>query len=497
MYLGIDCGTQGTKALILDAESGQVLGEGYSPHPLISKTNGCREQEPQWWIKALVSAYKQAVSQAAINAKHIRGISVSGQQHGLVALDKNGAVIRPCKLWCDTETAPQNATLLKQIGGEPGSMAKLGLVLATGYTLSKLSWLKENEPANFARIAHILLPHDYINFWLTGNMVAEYGDASGTGYFDIRRRCWAPELLDAISADHRLTQALPSLIQAHETAGKVRGEIARQLGLSENVIVGSGGGDNMMGAIGTGNISDGIVTLSLGTSGALYTHTSTTPELIPTIANFCSSSNGWLPLICTMNLTGALNQVRDLFGFDLAALHQAIKETPIGADGLSILPFFNGERTPPLPEATGSLFGINMQNLTPGHLCRATMEGVSFGLRYGLDQLQSTGITSKQIRLIGGGAKSLLWRQMIADIMNIEVVCPSIGEGAALGAAIQAAWCTDHHFGIKTSLTRLCEQSVSIDQDSIVSPNPDSVLTYQKAYKVYIGNLKHQWDTFD
>ncbi len=176
MYLGIDCGTQGTKVVILDAEQGYIRGEGYAPHALISDAHGRREQEPQWWVDAFEQAYRQALAQAGIDSQAIRGIGVSGQQHGLVVLDASGAVIRPAKLWCDTETAAQNAELLVLLGGEEGSRARLGLTLATGYTLSKLLWLKQQEPESFGRIAHMLLPHDYINYWLTGEIAAEYAD---------------------------------------------------------------------------------------------------------------------------------------------------------------------------------------------------------------------------------------------------------------------------------------------------------------------------------
>ena len=487
MYLGIDCGTQGTKVLVLDPQQQQVLGEGYAPHQLISEANGRREQEASWWTDALVAAYRQALEQSGIDSYAIRAIGISGQQHGLVVLDKAGEVIRPAKLWCDTETAPQNAELLQRLGGETGSLEQLGLVLATGYTLSKLLWLQQHEPESFSRIAHILLPHDYLNYWLTGEITAEYGDASGSGYFNIRTRRWTPEILELI--DNNLTSALPPLLEAQHSAGKIKADIAKLLGLNPEVIVASGGGDNMMGAIGTGNIQDGIVTMSLGTSGALYAYSSRPPQQDPKIAAFCSSNNGWLPLICTMNLTGVVNTVRQLFGYELDAFTQAVSDVAIGCDGLTMLPFLNGERVPPLPHATGSFLGLNMQNTTPGHFCRAAMEATSFGLRYGLDLLQNAGIKSHQIRLIGGGSKSPLWRQMIADMMNADVVCPTIGEGAALGAAIQAAWCDAHSQGTDTTLESLCQRYVVVDEASAVSPNPEAVAAYATAYAQYRHHL--------
>lgn len=486
MYVGIDCGTQGTKVIILDPETAKVLGEGYAGHELISGGNGRREQHPHWWTAAFVTAYRQALTQSKLSSRAIRAIGVSGQQHGLVALDGKGEIIRPAKLWCDTETAPQNAELVAGLGGESGSMAALGLSLATGYTASKLLWLKQSEPEAFARVRHILLPHDYLNFWLTGELATECGDASGTGYFDIRRRTWAPEVLELIAPGGRLVPALPPILESHQRVGVVRPALARELGLQANVIVSSGGGDNMMGAIGTGNISQGSVTMSLGTSGTVYACAEQgPPPLHPSIAPFCSSSNSWLPLICTMNLTNVANRVRELFGYDLSLFNGKIAESPIGAEGVTLLPFLNGERVPALPDASGSFLGLTMDNLTAGNLCRAALEGTTFGLRFGLDLLAEAGIGRQEIRLIGGGARSPVWRQMVADVVDTTVICPSITESAALGAAIQAIWCTSHEAGDKVSLASLCEQFVALDTASAVAPVRGSVEQYQLAYEQY------------
>ncbi|QJT09555.1 xylulokinase [Oceanidesulfovibrio marinus] len=490
MYMGVDCGTQGTKVVILDPEQGTIRGEGYAAHQMISGPGGRREQEPEWWVDGLREAYRKAIDAAGVDSRSIRAIGVSGQQHGLVALNNNGEVIRPAKLWCDTETAPQNADLLRLMGGHAGSMDTLGLVVATGYTLSKLLWLKQNEPDSFAAIAHILLPHDYLNYWLTGNIVAEYGDSSGTGYFDIRERRWVPEVLALIDPDGGLERALPPLIEAQEPAGTVRQAVASELGLSGDVLVSSGGGDNMMGAIGTGNIDDGVITMSLGTSGAIYGFSGSAPHHHEAlVAPFCSSSNGWLPLICTMNLTGVANAVRESFGFDIAAFEQHAARAPIGAEGITMLPFFNGERVPALPDASGTLLGLTVQNYTPANLCRAAYEGPTFGLRYGLDLLRGIGMKSRDIRLIGGGAKSLFWRQLVCDIMDTPVVCPEVVEAAALGGAIQAAWCDSHARGDGASLAELCKRFVALDESSAVTPDAESVAAYQHAYSTYRSRL--------
>ncbi|PXF28626.1 xylulose kinase [Pokkaliibacter plantistimulans] len=481
MYLGIDCGTQGTKVVVLDAEQGILLGEGYSPHELISLNNGRREQQPQWWTEALVRAYGQAIAQAGINPRQIAGIGISGQQHGLVTLDRNGQILRPAKLWCDTESTTENNELLDYLGGADAAMERLGLVIAPGYTVSKLLWMKRHFADEFSRIAHILLPHDYLNYWLTGEFCAEYGDASGSGYFDIRQRCWDTAILDHIDGDGHLRAALPALIESHQPAGVVRAEIAGLLGLGPDVVVSSGGGDNMMGAIGTGNIRQGIITMSLGTSGTVYAH-SDKALVSPNagVAAFCSSAGGWLPLICTMNLTSASSAVQKLFQLDIAGFNDCLQQAPVGAEGITMLPFLNGERVPALPQASASILGINSLNLTQSNLCRAVVEGTTFGLRYGLDLLRDAGLQGDTIRLIGGGAKSALWRQIVADTMNARVVCPVIGEAAALGGAIQAAWCVSGE-----SLTALTERCVQVDDSSEKLPVAADVAASEEVYQRY------------
>ncbi|KPA91945.1 xylulokinase [Pseudomonas sp. RHF3.3-3] len=483
LYLGIDCGTQGTKALVLDSVSGQVLGQGSAPHDLISGANGRREQDTGQWLEAFIQATHQALQAAQIDGHAIRGLGVSGQQHGLVLLDEQGQALRPAKLWCDTESTPQNQRLLDYLGGEAGSLARLGLVIAPGYTVSKLLWTREQHPDLFARIAHVLLPHDYLNHWLTGRACAEYGDASGSGYFDVRRRDWDRPLLQHIDPSGRLQAALPELIEAHQPVGRIQPAIARRLGINPRAVVASGGGDNMMGAIGTGNIQPGVITMSLGSSGTVYAYAEQ-PLISPdaAVAAFCSSSGGWLPLICTMNLTNATGAVRELFRLGLDEFNALVAQAPIGAEGVSMLPFLNGERVPALPRASGSLLGLTLTNLNPANLCRAVVEGTTFGLRYGLDLLRGNGLQGQSIRLIGGGAKSPVWRQMVADIMNTPVICTEQSEAAALGAAIQAAWCES---GALHGLAELCERCVSLDTGSETRPIPAHVSAYQPIYHRY------------
>src|SRR5471032_2988073 len=402
LYLGIDCGTQGTKAIVLDATSGKVLGLGAAAHTLISGANGRREQHTQEWLDAFTEATHRALQQAGVDGQDILGICVSGQQHGLVLLDDQGQVLRPAKLWCDTETAPENDRLLQHLGGESGSLERLGVAIAPGYTVSKLLWTQEQHPDLFPQIDKILLPHDYLNYWLTGRCCSEFGDASGTGYFNVRTRQWDLPLLDHIDPSGRLSRALPTLVEAQQAVGTIRPEIAQLLGLNPEAIVSSGGGDNMMGAIGTGNIQPGSITMSLGSSGTVYAYADQ-PKVSPdaSVATFCSSSGGWLPLICTMNLTNASGVIRDLFALDIEQFNDLVAQAPICAEGVSMLPFLNGERVPALPHATGSLLGLTMTNLTQANLCRAVVEGTTFGLRYGLDLLRQNGLQSRSICLIG------------------------------------------------------------------------------------------------
>nr|WP_298250455.1 xylulokinase [uncultured Halomonas sp.] len=483
MYLGVDCGTQSTKVVVVDVDRGHVLGEASRPHALTEGANGRREQAPADWIAAFRGAFGDVVARSGIEARAIRGIGVSGQQHGMVALDHWGEPVHPAKLWCDTETAPWNNALVERLGGDAGCRDKLGLVLQTGYTASKLAWLRETHPDAYRRIDTLLLPHDYLNFWLTGERVSEAGDASGTGYFDTRRRCWRTDVFAAIAPELDAERVLPRLIDSHEPAGRVRPALARELGLADDVVVSSGGGDNMLGAIGTGNIAPGIVTLSLGTSGTVCAYSPEPLYAANTLAaNFCASSGGWLPLICTMNVTSATNRVRELFGLDLMAFDERVAGAPIGAEGVSVVPFFNGERVPMLPQASASFLGLTSRNTTQANLCRAVVEGATFGLHYGLEQLGGLAADAEQIRLIGGGARSRVWRQMVADVLGTPVICPVITDAAALGAAIQAAWCAQYPHA---SLEDLCSRLVHLDEGSLATPHPDSVADYGQAYERY------------
>jgi D-xylulose kinase len=468
--LGIDSGTQSTKAILFDLKRSRVIGTGSAPHRLLPHRDpAVKEQDPSDWVLALQAAVRQALAKApAGTARKVAGLAVSGQQHGFVPLDANDRVIRPAKLWCDTSTAAEAEGIIRRNGGLRRLIQKTGNGLPAGFTASKILWLKKHEPRHYARLATVLLPHDYLNFWLTGEKTMECGDASGTGFFDVRRRKWSDPVLR--SMDARLTSFLPRLIPPGGTAGDLSVFSARALGLRPGIPVAPGGGDNMMGAIGTGNVVPGVVTLSLGTSGTIYAY-SDRPAVDPEgeVAAFCDSTGGWLPLVCTMNVTIATEAMGRVLGLAHQEWTRLAEKVRAGSDGLRFIPYLQGERTPNLPHATASYEGLNLENFTAGHLARATLEGISEGLNYGLKRLRSLGIRPREIRLTGGGSKNPLWRQILADIFQLRVVKVTSEEGAALGAALQAAWVISG--GGKDNLNALTKRHVRLASPTCDRPS--------------------------
>ncbi len=480
LLLGIDSGTQSTKALAVDARTGRVLGSGNESYDLLpGLPAGAKEQHPHTWRNATSAAIAAALKSAKATAGEVVAIGVSGQQHGFVPLDKSGAVIRPAKLWCDTTTGPECDEITKKLGGQKAAIRGMGNAVLPGFTASKILWLKRNEPKNFARLATILLPHDYLNFWLTGNRFMEYGDASGTALFDVRKRRWCREAVAAIDPD--LLGKLPSVSPSDQPAGTLAADAAHTLGLNPGVLVSAGGGDNMMGAIGTGNTRLGVVTASFGTSGTIYA-CAATPVVDPQgeIAAFCDSTNRWLPLLCTMNVTAATEMVRRDFEMDHAAFEKAAATAPAGCDGLVLLPYLEGERTPNVPDGTGTYFGVRPKTFNAAHFARATMEGATLGMNYGLLRLAALGLKTTQVRATGGGAKSKVWRQIMADIFNAEVVTLRVSEGAAYGAALQALWCWRRQKGDAVDIADLSDQFVTLNKAETASPNAKNAAIYSE-----------------
>jgi len=484
-FIGIDSGTQSTKALVAEGKSGEILATASHSTPLIEGLPpGHKEQNPEDWFEAVGISMKEAIGKAGIDPGEVKGIGVSGQQHGFVPLDENGEVIRPAKLWCDTSTASQCEQILERLGGISKCIELIGNGVPPGFTASKILWLKQNEPENYARLHTVLLPHDYINYRLTGEKRMEWGDASGTSLMDVRSRKWRKELIEAI--DPELSGKLPPLFPSNEPVGAVLPEIAREFGFSQEVLVSAGGGDNMMGAIGTGNVKPGIVTASLGTSGTIYA-CSDTPVIDPQgeIAAFCDSTGKWLPLLCVMNVTVSTEMIRELFDMDFDALDAAVKKTPAGSDGLMLLPYFEGERTPNVPDGTGVWFGVNALTSDPAHMARAAMEGATMTMNYGLNRLKELGIRPKEIRLTGGGSRSAVWRSILADIFDAEVVAMAHAEGAAFGGALQARWMFARKTGEKSSLEQLAEKWVRINEETRVKPDPKGVALYKDLQKLH------------
>ncbi len=498
LFIGLDSGTQGTKGVVFSREEGRILAEAYTDHQLIENIGGRREQKPEWWIEACSTVIGRLLKQSNVSGDLIGAIGVSGQQHGMVPLDARGEVIRPAKLWCDTETAPQCDRITANIGSRAKVVEIIGNSIAAGFTASKILWLKQHEPHRYERLATVLLPHDYINFWLTGQRKTEFGDASGTAYFDVKTRTWSEAILNAIDHSGRLQQCLPELIPSDSPAGSIRPEIAAQFDLNPDVLVSSGGGDNMMAAIGTGNVSPGIVTTSLGTSGTIYSY-SDKPIIDPNgeLAAFCSSSGGWLPLVCTMNVTVSTELTRDLLGRSLTDLNQLASSAPPGAEGILLLPYFNGERTPALPNAKAVLYGLTSTNYNAANLARSSMEGATLGLRYGLEVLKQQGLTPTEVRLVGGGAKSPLWRQIVADVFNCPVVCPESAEAGAVGAALQAMWCYIRQKEGAVEISELTDRYIALDQSTRAVPDTSTAARYEEVYQNYLklnDTMKPFWD---
>lgn len=479
LCLGIDSGTSSTRALVLDIESGKVLALARREHAFVQGLpHGHVEQLPQTWTDAADQAVRECL--ATIDRKNeIVAIGVSAQQHGLVVLDAQNNPIRPAKLWCDTSTASETDELNKVFSGAEAMIDHTGNIIVPGYTAPKLLWLKRHEPQNFRRTETILLPHDYINFWLTGERQMEYGDASGTGFLDVPKREWCQPLLEYIDKD--LPTRLPSLGPSSKPAGLLRDKWRTEWGVTGDILVAAGSGDNMLGAIGTGNIKAGVVTVSLGSSGTVYCYSEKPAvDRKGDLALFCDATGHWLLLACTMNIGVAIERLRSLFGWDDVAVEKNVGSVGPGAEGLMFLPYLQGERIPNLPRGSGVLHGLTSSNMTAPHIARAVAEGLTMGLAYGIKRMIELGIEPTELRLTGGGSKSAIWRKMIADIFGYPVVGLKVAEGAALGAAIHAAWTYCQVKGDPIALDRLVRDAVKIDRKTRAEPRKENQSLYRE-----------------
>ncbi|MEM1174839.1 MAG: xylulokinase [Pseudomonadota bacterium] len=483
--LGIDLGTQHLKVLFYDFENREIIASESAALDLYQGEQGEAEQHAHWWTNALRKSLQKVgreVRQSAL------AIGVSGQQHGFVPVDDAGEVLAPVKLWCDTSTGSECDAITQAFGGAERCIAEVGNPILPGYTASKVRWLRDSHPNLYEKMATILLPHDYLNFVLTGERCMEAGDASGTAFFDVRQRQWSEGMLRAIDPDRDLRECLPEVRISNDAIGRLRSSLAAELGLPAYLPVSVGGGDNMMGAIGTGNVKAGSVTMSLGTSGTVYAF-SDTPVTDPAgnIAAFCSSTGGWLPLLCTMNCTVSTELMRDLFDSSISGFESQIASANRGSDGVITVPFFNGERTPNLPNAKGVILGLDGLNVKRENLLRSAVEGATFALRFGIDELRKLGTSTAEIIATGGGSKSTTWRQIIADICDTPVVVPANEEGAAFGAALQALGVLEQEMDLEA----IVEAHVSRDDSKSCEPRPSAVHFYRDVYDDYRSAVAH------
>ena len=486
LVAGIDAGTQSLKVVVYDPATRGLVATASVPLELTSGEDGRREQQPADWVAAMRACFSRL--DPALRAR-ITALAVSGQQHGFVPVDAQGQVLAPAKLWCDTSTTAECRQIMDRLGGAERTIELAGNPILAGYTASKLPWTKTHRPEAYARLATILLPHDYLNFVLTGERFCEWGDASGTGWLDVRTRTWSKELVRATDPDRDLAGCLPP-IAAPDALFDIDPAMAAQLGLPATVKVAVGGGDNMMAAIGTGCVEEGRLAMSLGTSGTLFAY-SDVPVVDPdgAWAAFCSSTGGWLPLICTMNCTVATEQVAKAFGFSTREGDAHLHATPPGADGLVMLPFLNGERTPDLPLGKGVLAGLDPTNFSPAHLYRAAMEGATYSLKYGFDAFVRAGMRFERIVLTGGGSNSAAWRQLVADVFGLPVDVPVQSEGAAFGAALQALWAVGRADGDAASIAGIARTHVATDSALSTRPDPDRTRAYATAYTRFLRHL--------
>lgn len=486
LVAGIDAGTQSLKVVVYDPAGRSVLASTSMPLSLDSGADGSREQQPDDWVAALNGCF-HAIDPSL--RRRISALAVSGQQHGFVAVDAAGEVLAPAKLWCDTSTSVECLQIMDVAGGAAHTIELAGNPILAGYTASKLPWTKTHRPQAYAQLSTILLPHDYLNFVLTGQRFCEYGDASGTGWLDVRTRTWCTALLRATDPQRDLAECLPR-IAAPEEVFDIDPAAAATLGLPASVKVAVGGGDNMMAAIGTGCVVPGRLAMSLGTSGTLFAYADA-PVVDPNgaWAAFCSSTGGWLPLICTMNCTVVTEQVADAFGFSTRYGDGHLRATPPGADGLTLLPFLNGERTPDLPHGKGVLAGLDTSNMSPAHFYRAAMEGATYSLKYGFDAFVRAGMRFERIVLTGGGSNSGEWRQLVADVFDLPVDVPMQSEGAAFGAALQALWAAGRARGDTASIADITDRHVAHDPQRSARPDPSRTQAYAQAYARYLRYL--------
>jgi sugar (pentulose or hexulose) kinase len=497
LFAGLDVSTQSTKLVVIEPSIGEVVhidridydrdlpDYGTEGGAVVGLGEGASESDPRMWIEA-VEALLGRLRDAGVPAEDIRCISVSGQQHGLVALAADGRLARPrAKLWNDFSTAEECRLLTEAVGGSAAMIEEVGNTQRTGYTAPKILHLKRHEPESYARAHVLLVVHNYINWHLTGGAdggiaALEPGDTSGMALWHPGRQRWSRKVIDAI--DPGLPAKLPPVQPADRSIGNIGPQLATRFGLSADCRVDAGSGDNMYGAVGTGNIEPGMVTVSLGTSGTACTILED-PFVDPTgaIAAYCDSTGRYLPLLCVSNMANGYNSVLEQFDLTHVAFADIVKRTPPGNAGRVLIPWYEGERTPDLPLAAPGYFGFDLADFVPEVLCRAVLEGHVLNLWEGALGLP---VTPGEIRLTGGLANSPAWCQTIADVFDCETV-PVRGEGAALGAAIHAAWVWLREAGESQSLAEVAAPFVVLDESRRARPDPGQRASHATLRRLY------------
>ena len=437
--LGIDVSTTATKAVIVDAD-GAVRGIGTAEYGFSTPQPTWSEQEPQLWWDGAVEAIRAVLASTGVAAADIAAVGLTGQMHGAVLLDDAGQVLRPAILWNDQRTAAECDLIRAALGAER-LIAITGNDAMTGFTAPKLVWVRDHEADIWSRVAHVLLPKDYLRFRLSGEYALDKADGAGTLLFDLGARDWSPEMLDALRIDPRW---MPPTHEGPDVTGTVTAEAAATTGLVAGTPVVAGGGDQSANAVGVGAVSPGTVALSLGTSGVVFAPTDA-PLFDPAgqVHAFCHAVPGrWHLMTVMLSAAGSLRWFRDTVapGEAFRDLVASAAEVPAGSDGLWFLPYLSGERSPHAdPLARGAFVGLSLGH-DRRHLTRAVLEGVAFGLRDGLDQMVAAGMPRPaQVRASGGGTESALWRQILADVLDVELATVATAEGAAFGAAVLGA----------------------------------------------------------
>ncbi len=477
-FIGIDTSTTATKALLIDPKGAviSVASNSYdyqTPHPLWS------EQSPDLWSKGTFASIAQVVQQTGVDPQQVKGIGLTGQMHGLVLLDKNNQVLRPSILWNDQRTTAE-CDEIRQLFGKSQLISVTGNDALTGFTASKIMWVKHHEPDIYHQIAKILLPKDYVRFCLTGELTLDRAGGAGTQLFDLKARSWSADLINTLGID---PQWLPPTVEGTEATGGLTAEAAAKTGLLPNTTVYAGGGDQAASAVGTGAIAEGVVSLSLGTSGVIFA-TTDHPLIEPDgkLHAFCHAiPDKWHLMGVMLSAAGSLRWHHDTHApdSDYDTFTRSCADIPAGSGGLIFLPYLTGERTPhPDPLARGAFIGLTVQH-TQAHMTRAVMEGVAFGFRDIFELMQGMGLSNiRQVRVSGGGSKSPLWRQILADVLNTEIVTVNTAEGAAFGAALLAAIGHGHFSDPATAV----EQTIQITGRTKPSTN---ATIYSNIYTIY------------